>query len=148
MFKCMQQRNIHILIVDDNKFYRQALVLTLRRLFQYCKIDETCSAKESLCYIHQEIPDLVFMDIKMPEMDGITATRKVLEINDSIKIIALSMYDNSKYKNDMILAGAKGFLLKNFETNELREAIETVIHGGKYFSAKPSRNSSSKRWKM
>lgn len=82
------------------------------------------------------MPDLVFMDIKMPEMDGVTATRKALEINQSIKIIALSMYVNPQYMMDMILAGAKGYILKDFETNELTIAVETVMDGRNYYSAK------------
>jgi len=74
------------------------------------------------------------MDINMPEMDGIEATRKALRINPEIDIIALSMYGEEEYYYKMVDAGAKGFLLKDSDISEVKDAIISVRRGGNYFS--------------
>ena len=74
------------------------------------------------------------MDIDMPEMDGISATAKALEKKPSLRVVCLSMYGEEEYYYKMIEAGAKGFLLKNSDINEVTNAITTVHNGGKYFS--------------
>jgi DNA-binding NarL/FixJ family response regulator len=76
----------------------------------------------------------VLMDINMPEMDGIEATRKGLKLCPGIDIIALSMYGEEEYYYKMVDAGAKGFLLKDSDISEVKEAILTVRKGGSYFS--------------
>jgi len=74
------------------------------------------------------------MDINMPEMDGIEATREGLKLNPDIKIIALSMYGEEEYYYKMVDAGAKGFVLKDSDISEVKDAILTVSRGGSYFS--------------
>ena len=74
------------------------------------------------------------MDINMPEVDGIEATRRGLNLNPDLKIIALSMYGEEDYYYKMVDSGAKGFLLKDSDINEVREAILTVNKGGSFFS--------------
>lgn len=74
------------------------------------------------------------MDINMPEMNGIEATRKGLKICPGLSVIALSMYGEEEYYYKMVDAGAKGFLLKDSDISEVREAIMTVKKGGSYFS--------------
>jgi DNA-binding NarL/FixJ family response regulator len=74
------------------------------------------------------------MDINMPEMDGIEATKRGLKLIPGINIIALSMYGEEDYYYRMVDAGAKGFLLKDSDIKEVREAILTVVKGGSYFS--------------
>ena len=78
--------------------------------------------------------DAVFFDIDMPGMNGLEATAKALEILPSLKVITLSMYGDEEYYFRMVEAGAKGFLLKNSEINEVTAAIETVADGGSWFS--------------
>ena len=78
--------------------------------------------------------DLVFMDIKMPHMDGIETTKKLLEINPKIKVVALSMFGEEEYLQSMLDAGARGFLLKNIDPDELEKGISQVMKGYNFFS--------------
>ncbi len=95
---------------------------------------EASNGNEFLEIIRNSSPDIALMDINMPEMDGIEATRKGLRINPGVNIIALSMYGEEEYYYKMVDAGAKGFILKDSDISEVREAIITVRKGGSYFS--------------
>jgi DNA-binding NarL/FixJ family response regulator len=78
--------------------------------------------------------DIALMDINMPEMDGVEATRKGVKLCPSLAVIALSMYGEEEYYYKMVDAGARGFLLKDSDISEVKEAILTVKKGGSYFS--------------
>jgi DNA-binding NarL/FixJ family response regulator len=78
--------------------------------------------------------DIAFMDIDMPIMDGVEATTRSLEKYPDLKIIALSMYGDEQYYYKMINAGVKGFLLKDSDINEVKNAIQTIGGGANYFS--------------
>jgi len=95
---------------------------------------EASNGKEFLNLLPKQMPDIVLMDIEMPEMNGIEATIKALDNYPSLKIICLSMYGEEEYYYKMIEAGVSGFLLKNSDINEVKNAITTVFEGGKYFS--------------
>jgi DNA-binding NarL/FixJ family response regulator len=132
----MKKDKIDILIVDDNEFYRKGLILMLKRISNIGKIQEANNGLEFLDLINKKDPDLVFMDIKMPEMDGVIATKKAVQINHNLKIIALTMHKDEVHFTEMILAGAKGFLLKDADEDEFITAINTVLKGGSYYSIK------------
>jgi DNA-binding NarL/FixJ family response regulator len=74
------------------------------------------------------------MDIRMPQLNGIQATKKAIEIKPNIKIIALTMYDDENHLQAMLDAGAKGFLLKNASKEDLEKSIKSVLEGKNYFS--------------
>jgi DNA-binding NarL/FixJ family response regulator len=78
--------------------------------------------------------EIALMDINMPEMDGVEATRRGMKVCPSLSVIALSMYGEEEYYYKMVDAGAKGFLLKDSDISEVREAILTIKKGGSYFS--------------
>ncbi|MBR4441238.1 MAG: response regulator [Bacteroidales bacterium] len=103
---------IKIILVDDKVVYRNAIKTLLQKLGDIDIIAEVSNGAEFLRLLQFCKPDLVFIDIEMPEMNGIEATKAALKINPSIVIIGLSMYDNKKYVNDLIEAGARGYLLK------------------------------------
>ena len=124
-----------ILIVDDHKLFREGLKLLLSNLDYISEVYEAENGQVFLDLIQNGIvPDLVLMDIEMPELDGILATQAVMVTHPEIKIIALSMYGEDAYYYKMIDAGAKGFLLKNSEFDQVKEAIDTVLDGSNYFS--------------
>ncbi|UCG27915.1 MAG: response regulator transcription factor [Bacteroidales bacterium] len=128
----MKQYNV--ILVDDHKLFREGLKLLLENLDYIEKVDEAENGKEFLKLAENYRPDLVFMDIEMPEMDGITATQKALKLYPDLNIIALSMYGDESYYTQMINAGAMGFILKNSGIQDVETAINNVISGKNYFS--------------
>jgi len=123
-----------IILVDDHKLFREGLKLLLENLDYIENVDEAANGEEFLKLVEKKQPDIVFMDIEMPVMDGITATQQVLELHPGLNIIALSMYGDENYYTPMINAGAKGFILKNSGIQDVETAIHNVISGNNYFS--------------
>jgi len=123
-----------VILVDDHKLFREGLKLLLENLAYIKKVDEAGNGKEFLKLIGKFQPDIIFMDIEMPIMDGITATKQVLKLHPDLNIIALSMYGDENYYTQMINAGAKGFILKNSGIQDVEAAIQAVISGNNYFS--------------
>lgn len=125
---------ISIIIADDHQLFRNGLKLLLNSFTEFEVTGEASNGEEFLRLLQMTPVDIALMDISMPEMDGIEATRKGLKIKPSLNIIALSMYGEDEYYYKMVDAGAKGFLLKDSDISEVREAIITVMKGGSYFS--------------
>jgi DNA-binding NarL/FixJ family response regulator len=125
---------IRIIIADDHQLFRNGLKILLNAFQEFEVTGEASNGEEFLRIIKNTPADVVLMDINMPEMDGIEATRKGIRINPDLDIIALSMYGEEEYYYKMVDAGAKGFLLKDSDISEVREAIVTVRKGGSYFS--------------
>jgi len=125
---------IKIIIADDHQLFRNGLKILLDSFPEFEVTGEASNGEEFLKMIKTTPADIALMDINMPEMDGIEATRKALKIYPAISIIALSMYGEEEYYYKMVDAGAKGFILKDSDISEVKEAILTVIKGGSYFS--------------
>jgi DNA-binding NarL/FixJ family response regulator len=125
---------IRIIIADDHQLFRNGLKILLNSFPEFEVTGEASNGEEFLTLIKTCPADIALMDINMPEMDGIEATRKGLKICPAISVIALSMYGEEEYYYKMVDAGAKGFLLKDSDISEVKEAILTVIKGGSYFS--------------
>lgn len=125
---------ISLAIADDHEIFRKGLRIILNELDQVKVLGEAQNGNELMEILkHQDI-DLVLMDIRMPVMDGIEATRKVVEKYPGTRVIALTMFEEIGYFNQMIEAGADGFLLKKTNKDELETAIMTVMSGENYFS--------------
>lgn len=128
------KRPLKLMIVDDHSLFRNGLRLLLKSFYPDALIAEASNGHEFLENLEKTKPDLVFMDINMPVMDGVEATLQSMSLIPELKIIALSMFGDEAYYFRMIQAGAKGFLLKNSEMEEVIEAIEIVLEGNNYFS--------------
>jgi len=123
-----------IFIVDDHEIFRNGLKMVLGKLKYLEIVGEASNGREFLDNMMSSKPDLVLMDIEMPVMNGIEATLKALEINPGLKIIALTMFNEDEYVQNMIDAGVRGFLIKNINKETLDKALQNVINGGNYFS--------------
>ena len=125
---------LKIYLVDDHKLFREGLKLLLSAQKFVHHIYEASNGKEFVENLSFVDCDVVLMDIDMPEMDGVEATKEALRIRPSLKIIVLSMYGDEQYYYKMIDAGAKGFLLKNSGIDKVVAAIQKVAAGESFFS--------------
>jgi DNA-binding NarL/FixJ family response regulator len=125
---------LDVIIVDDHSLFRNGLKILLTTAGQFNVVAEAENGKEFLDILPHIQPDIVLMDIDMPVLDGIEATKEALKKYPDLKVITLSMFGEEEYYYKMIEAGVKGFLLKNSDINEVKNALITVWQGGKYFS--------------
>ena len=133
MTSCLTQ-NPDLIIVDDHLIFRQGLKSLINLENIATVIGEASNGIEFLELLSKLKPDLVLMDIDMPHMNGMEATKKALEMLPDLKIIAFTMFGDEEYYYKMIDLGVKGFILKSSGINELEKAIEDVMNGESYFS--------------
>ncbi|MGD9931075.1 MAG: response regulator [Mangrovibacterium sp.] len=124
-----------IIIVDDHTLFRNGLRILLNNLPNFQVVGEAANGQEFIDLLGHTQTDLVLLDIDMPVMDGIEAAKLALQKVPELKIITLSMYGEEDYYYKMVDAGVKGFVLKNSDMNEVKNALETVYEGGNYFSS-------------
>lgn len=130
--------NIRVLVVDDQRFARQFLAKVLDNDVESSHLqvigtaDNGQQALQKVEFLH---PDVVLIDLEMPEMDGISATRIIAQKYPDCKVLVLSSYDRSDYLQNALQAGAKGYLLKNTPGDEIRNAISSVNKG--YYQVGP-----------
>ncbi|MBN2613706.1 MAG: response regulator transcription factor [Bacteroidales bacterium] len=125
---------IKVVIVDDHEIFRNGLETLLNRIENVKLSGIFTNGAEFLEQLPNTNADIVLMDIKMPVMDGIEATGKALKIKPGLKIVALSMFDDEEYLQDMLKEGAKGFLLKSITGKNLAYALSVVFSGNNYYS--------------
>lgn len=123
-----------VMVVDDHSFFRKGVMFAVNRIDSFEVIDEASSGNELLEKLMKRIPDIILIDIRMPDMDGIEATKKALEIDSGLKIIALTMHGEEAYIESMLNAGAMGYMLKNSESEDLERALKCIIEGKQYYS--------------
>jgi len=124
-------KKLNILLVDDNKHFLQALRYMLEELNneQIDKIVQANNGAEALEIIKNQHIDVAFMDIEMPEMNGIEATKKATEFNRFLIIIALSFHQEMEYVMQMLEAGARNYLMKeDINTDSLKRVFEGTLH--------------------
>jgi DNA-binding NarL/FixJ family response regulator len=117
-----------ILLVDDHDVVRQGIRLVIETRLGF-RVVEAASAREALAAVEQEAPDLVLLDARMPEHDGIWALRRIREVRPALPVLVLSTYDTEDYVEGALEAGASGYLLKEATTAQLQEAIDTALSG-------------------
>ncbi len=130
----MDKQTIKLIIVDDHDLFREGLRFVLSKNTDFEVIDEASNGLEYLNIIKTVKPDIVLMDIDMPVMNGINATKKSIDLYPDIKIIVLSMHGDQEHYLQMIESGAKGFILKDAGSKELTLAINEVYNNKNYFS--------------
>jgi DNA-binding NarL/FixJ family response regulator len=126
--------NIKILLVDDHKIVRDGIKLMLDSQADINVLCEAENGKQALEQLSDNRVDLAVMDINMPVMDGVTATKKIKEAYPDVKVLALTMSNDDLHIRQMIQAGASGYIMKSAGRKELREAIDTIMEGRHYFS--------------
>ena len=120
---------IKVIIADDQELIRQSLQIILRAEKDIDVIDTVANGVEVIRSVRKEKPDVILMDIRMPEMDGVVCTEIIKENYTDIKIIILTTFDDDEYVFNALKYGASGYLLKGISTKELADAIRKVYHG-------------------
>ena len=120
---------IRILIVDDHEMVRDGLSVMMDREDDFTVVGEAKNGLEAVEQARSLRPDVILMDLRMPEMDGVEAMRQIRAEQDDIKFLVLTTFDTDEYIFDAIEAGAKGYLLKDTSREELFRAVRTVNRG-------------------
>jgi len=126
--------NIKILLADDHNLVRSSLARLLENEIDFHVVGETDNGRETVKLAKELSPDIIIMDIGMPELNGIEATKQILQVSSNTKIIALSMHSDKQFVTGMFKAGASGYLLKDCAFDELIDAIYTVQNKRVYIS--------------
>ncbi|HEX4166021.1 MAG TPA: response regulator transcription factor [Bryobacteraceae bacterium] len=130
----MTHSNIRILLADDHTIVRQGLKLILSSQQDLEVVGEAANGREVVELTQQLQPDIVLMDVAMPDVNGIEATRRLMEQNSRLRILVLSMHKEAVYVREILKAGARGYLLKDVIDTELLNAIRSVARGDGYVS--------------
>jgi two-component system, NarL family, response regulator NreC len=125
--------SIRLVIADDHEIFRDGLALMLSKQEAVTLVGQAGDGYELLRLVEEHGPDMVLTDIKMPHLDGISATRMLLHQRPDLKIIALSMFEEENLIVEMLEAGARGYLLKNADKKEILDGILTVFEGNIFY---------------
>jgi two-component system response regulator NreC len=126
--------SIKVLLADDHKMTREGLRSLLQDLTDVEVVAEAQTGLETIRLAKLHLPDMIIMDVAMPELNGIEATRRVLNECPGVKVIGLSMHSERQLVLRMLRTGASAYLLKNCGFHELAEAIRIVHQGGTYLT--------------
>lgn len=125
---------IKVILVDDHQIVRHGLHTLLELEPDMKVVAEADNGRTALNLVQELAPDVVIMDISMPGLNGIEATRQIVSGSPRVKVIALSMHSDSSYVLNMLKAGASGYLLKDCALEELVKAVRTVVNNKTYLS--------------
>ena len=129
-----------IVIIDDHQLFREGVkrILEFEKSFEV--LAEGDDGSEALGLVQEHHPDVVIMDINMPQMNGVEATRELIEKYPNTKVIILSIHDDENYVTHALKTGARGYLLKEMDADALIEAVRVVADGGSYLHPKVTHN--------
>jgi DNA-binding NarL/FixJ family response regulator len=128
--------NVRIVIADDHKLMREGLASLLRQERDIEVVAQANNGREAVQLCEKHRPDVVVMDVSMPDLNGIDATRQILDRAHRTRVIALSMHNDRQFVAEMFRAGARGYLLKDSAFEELASAIRTVANNETYIAPK------------
>ena len=123
---------VRILLADDHKIIRDGLRSLLQKEADFEVVAEAEDGQTAVRTAQELLPDVVIMDIGMPDLNGIEATRQIQAKGDDVKVLALSMHSDRRFVAEMLKAGASGYLLKDSDFAELAQAIRVIVRGGTY----------------
>ncbi len=128
--------NIKVLLADDHKIIRDGLRSLIEKNPDMEVVGEAEDGRTTVRLVHELDPDIVIMDISMPDLNGIDATQQIVTNDPGVKVIALSMHSDKRFVAGMLKAGASGYLLKDCAFDELEQAVKTVLADHTYLSSK------------
>jgi DNA-binding NarL/FixJ family response regulator len=130
----MQSTKIRVLLADDHAILRKGVRMLIHTQPDMEVVGEARTGREAIAEARRLKPDIVVMDVSLPELNGIESTRQICDELSRTKVIALSMHKDSVYVREILRAGARGYLLKDSEDEDLLKAIRAVYRGEAYLS--------------
>ena len=127
---------IRIVLVDDHEIMREGLKAILERESDLKVVGEAADGRTAVSEVLRHAPDVVIMDVGVPRLNGVEATRQIVAARPQVKVIALSMHEEKRFVSGMFRAGASADLLKLSAARELAQALREVIDGNLYVSPK------------
>jgi DNA-binding NarL/FixJ family response regulator len=121
-----------VLIVDDHELVREGIEAMLKGVAEIDLCGFAKTGREALEIARRELPDVILMDVRMPDMDGLEATRRIKEERPRTAVIILTMHENPAYLREAVRAGAAGYLLKDVSRDELIDAVKQIEQGGAF----------------
>lgn len=128
----MKERPIRLLIVDDHTIVRQGLIALLEDEADLHVVGQAGTAQEALVLVEARRPDLVLLDITLPDLSGLEVTRRIVRTWPEIRVLILTMHEEEAFFFEALRAGAAGYILKGADSEELLYAIHAVCEGGVY----------------
>lgn len=132
-------QKIQVMLVDDHKVVRSGLATFLKAYDDLELVGEAQDGLEAVNMCHKHKPDVILMDLMMPEMDGITATEAILARYPDVKIIAMTSFEDEQLVQGVLQAGAISYLLKNVSSDDLAKAIRDAVSGRSTLSPEAAR---------
>lgn len=126
--------SIKYIITDDHKIFRHGLKYALSDDPELLHVGEAENGKQLLTLLQNTVPDVILLDLKMPEMDGIETIKQIRPLYPDVRILMLTTYDDEHFIVHLIELGANGYLIKNAEPKEIKKAIHSVYEQGHYFN--------------
>ena len=123
---------LKVVLADDHPLVRQGVRTVIERAGKFKVVAECDNGREAVAAVRRHEPDIVVMDIGMPDLNGMDATLRIKQLNPEVQILALSMLGDARYVNEMLRAGAAGYLLKDCVGEELELALAAVMRGETY----------------
>ena len=127
-------KNTQVLIADDHKIFREGLRHIVQNELHLEVVAQANDGRDAVSLAAKYRPDLIIMDVSMPDLNGIEATRQILQSAPQIRVIALSMHKSKEFVSKMLHAGASAYMLKDCAVDELGEAIKCVMANKVYIS--------------
>ncbi|NIY81079.1 response regulator transcription factor [Celeribacter sp. HF31] len=128
----MTQKPTRVLIVDDHPMVAEGIRALLESFDDIEVVGTLCNGREAVDQIEELAPDVVLLDLNMPQMGGLTATELLLERRPETRILILSMHDSPEYIGAALSHGAMGYVLKDVPTEDVKEAIDAVMRGEQF----------------
>ncbi|QFT90656.1 Transcriptional regulatory protein DegU [Bacillus sp. THAF10] len=129
-----------IVIIDDHQLFREGVKRILDFESNFHVVAEGDDGDEAMDLMAQHDPDVFIMDINMPKVNGVEATRRLVDANPEAKVIVLSIHDDENYVTHALQTGARGYLLKEMDADALVDAVKVVADGGSYLHPKVTHN--------
>ncbi len=126
---------IKVLVVDDHELVRAGITMLIDAIDDIHAVAEAGTGHEAVRLCEKEKPDVVLLDLDLPDIDGFEVTQQILAMNPDVKILVLTMHDSEEFSERIMKMGAAGYIIKGISPQELPNAIRKVYSGGKYVSS-------------